>query len=191
MDSLTLICLIGIRRAILEGDVDKALKFTTVYYPQVLQENEQVYFKLRCRRFIEMVRKAAVVKSSMDAKKANGHGSSQDMDLDLNGADNSTWGETMETEGLDSQPDLMELEQEMIEYGQVLQAEYANDPRKEISRALEDIWPLLAYPNPLKEPNVSHLLDRKGRVAVAEELNSAILCESHCTLPLYRKCVCS
>ncbi|EAQ92357.1 hypothetical protein CHGG_00592 [Chaetomium globosum CBS 148.51] len=48
-----------IRRAVLEGDIDRAMKYTDAYYPAVLRDNEQVYFRLRCRKFIEMIRKEA------------------------------------------------------------------------------------------------------------------------------------
>lgn len=161
---------LGIRKAILEGDVDRALKYTNAYYPQVLQENEHVYFKLRCRKFIEMVRRAAQLSLSNEPV---GNGQSQEMDIDGAGADDDSWGdEKIAPAGAD---ELLELEGDMLEYGQTLQTDYASDPRKEITEALAEIWSLVAYPNPLKEPAVSHLLDRKGRTAVAEELNSAIL----------------
>ncbi|RSL40781.1 hypothetical protein CEP53_013154 [Fusarium sp. AF-6] len=163
-----------IRRAILEGDIDRALKYTNAYYPHVLQDNEHVYFRLRCRRFIELVRKAAQLNMLNETKNSNGHGSNaapQSMDIDLNGSDTSAW----EADGGENTAELAELERSMLEYGQKLQEEYANDPRKEVSKALNEIWALVAYQNPLKEPQVSHLLDRRGRVAVAEELNSAIL----------------
>lgn len=68
-----------------------------------------------------------------------------------------------------------DLTQVALLYGQSLQAEYAGDERREVRTALEEIFSLMAYQNPLKESKVAHLLDRKGRVAVAEELNSAIL----------------
>ncbi|KAK5992403.1 Ran-binding protein 9 [Cladobotryum mycophilum] len=159
-----------IRRAILEGDIDRALKLTNACYPQVLRDNEQVYFKLRCRKFIEMVRKAAQLSMVYESKSSNGH-SAQEMDLD----ESHGWGDNMMDTDSGDQAELMRLETNMLEYGQTLQAEYSNDPRKEISKALNEIWALVAYRNPLKEPQVSHLLDRKGRAAVAEELNSAIL----------------
>ncbi|KAI5467107.1 concanavalin A-like lectin/glucanase domain-containing protein [Mariannaea sp. PMI_226] len=163
-----------IRRAILEGDIDRALKYTNAYYPHVLQDNEHVYFRLRCRRFIEMVQKAAQLNMANDSKNSNGFSTDaarRDIDVDMNGSENPAWG-PVDNETL---AELHELERDMLEYGQTLQAEYANDPRKEISNALNEIWALVAYRNPLKEPQVSHLLDRKERVAVAEELNSAIL----------------
>ncbi|RDA93597.1 hypothetical protein CP533_6137 [Ophiocordyceps camponoti-saundersi (nom. inval.)] len=156
-----------IRKAILEGDIDRALKYTNAYYPQVLQDNEEVYFRLRCRKFIEMVCKAAHMRVASDNRRNNGH----EMDID---GETTGWSDSMDTDGSD-QTELMKLEQDMLEFGQALEAQYANDQRKDVSQTLGEIWALVAYSNPLKEPLVSHLLDRKGRSAVAEELNSAIL----------------
>lgn len=165
-----------IRKAILEGDIDRALKYTNAYYPHVLQDNEHVDFRLRCRRFIEMVRKAAQLNMLNDSKKSNGHATEapHDMDLDMNGSESTVWA-TLGADAVENSAELVELERTMLEYGQSLQAKYRDDPRKEVEKALNEIWALVAYRNPLKEPQVSHLLDRKGRVAVAEELNSAIL----------------
>ncbi|KAM3477215.1 hypothetical protein MY5147_002817 [Beauveria neobassiana] len=157
-----------IRRAILEGDVDRALKYTNAYYPHVLREHETVYFKLRCRKFIEMVRKAAQLNMLAEAAE---NGSAQDMDMDANG-DGYEWDDAPVAQ---NESEVLDLERDMLEYGQALQAEYAEDSRKEVGKALDEIWSLIAYRNPLKEPQVSHLLTRKGRVVVAEELNSAIL----------------
>lgn len=82
-----------------------------------------------------------------------------------------------EMEDLDASSDVHDLAQYALQYGQALQAEFADDERKEVRAALKDIFGLMAYQNPLKESKLSYLLDRKGRVAVAEELNSAILRE--------------
>ncbi|CEJ94716.1 hypothetical protein VHEMI10231 [[Torrubiella] hemipterigena] len=153
-----------IRRAVLDGDIDQALEYMEKYYPQVLQENQTVVFKLRCRKFIELVRKAAHINMEAEGRRRNGNSNGDAaMDIDANG-----------TNGFE-QTELQELEINMLVYGQELQREYAGDSRKEITTALEQIWALVAYPNPLKEPEVAHLLDRKGRQAVAEELNAAIL----------------
>ncbi|KAF4996526.1 hypothetical protein FGRMN_4455 [Fusarium graminum] len=161
-----------IRRAILEGDIDRALKYTNAYYPHVLQDNEHVYFRLRCRKFIELVRKLAQLNLGNEANSRHANNTtSYYMDVDPNDVGNPLWeaaGEVIAAENA-------ELERCMLEYGQKLQEEYANDPRIEVSKALNEIWALVAYQNPFKEPQVSHLLDRNGRVAVAEELNSAIL----------------
>ncbi|KUI74076.1 Ran-binding protein 10 [Cytospora mali] len=164
-----------IRRAILEGDIDKAIKHTNLCYAHVLEENEQVYFRLRCRKFIELIRREAEMNmvggggpkgTHAVAASNNGHGQSlpgEDMELDE------------EMEDLDTSLDVRDLAQDALQYGQALQAEFADDERKEVRAALKDIFGLMAYQNPLKESKLSYLLDRKGRVAVAEELNSAIL----------------
>ncbi|PHH66961.1 hypothetical protein CDD81_5313 [Ophiocordyceps australis] len=160
-----------IRQAILEGDIDRALKNTNAYYPQVLQNNEDVSFKLRCRKFIEMVRRAAQLRAAM--RSTNGHAPGpglQAMDVDARG--NEALGSSLQPQ---VSAELMTLEQNMLDYGQSLQAEYARNPRKEITSALGEIWALVAYTNPLQEPSVSHLLDKQGRATAAEELNSAIL----------------
>ncbi|KAK5134671.1 hypothetical protein LTR08_006186 [Meristemomyces frigidus] len=55
-----------IRKAILDGEVDRALKFTGSCYPHVLEEerNREVWFRLRCRKFIEMMRRCAELAAS-------------------------------------------------------------------------------------------------------------------------------
>ncbi|KAI5927049.1 SPRY domain-containing protein [Camillea tinctor] len=161
-----------IRRAILEGDIDRALRYTDKYYSHVLKDNSHVYFKLKCRKFIEMVRKLAE-QNSGTSKKSNGHSYDDipnEMDVDENG-----FTDKMEEDGLDLQADEVDLLIETIEYGQALHAEFKDDPRREVGKTLEDVFALLAYTNPLQVKEVAPLLDRKGRVAVAEELNSAIL----------------
>ena len=161
----------------MEGNVDKALKLTTAFYPRVLRENDEVLFKLECRHFIEMVRQTAEMNMNMEnsSRRRNGltfghEGRMQEMEVDGN---NNISLETTHSGG-----NIADMEQGMLEYGQRLQERYANNPRKEVQVALKDIWGLLAYKNPLKEQRVSHMLDRKGRVVVSEELNSAILCKS-------------
>jgi len=74
---------------------------------------------------------------------------------------------------------------ETLAYGQDLQAEFKNDPRREVGKALKDAFALVAYPDPWNAEGVSHLLDKGGRTAVAEELNGAILGEFFVFFPLY------
>lgn len=79
-----------------------------------------------------------------------------------------------------SQERYQNLLQETIEYGRTLQAEFNEDPRKEIRKSLDEAFALFAYEDPMSAKAVAHLLHRDGRVLVAEELNSAILGESLC-----------
>lgn len=188
----------GIRAAILEGDVEKALKYTNAFYPQVLKDNEHVYFRLRCRKFIEMVRQGAEMQSSTAipaARKSNGHNGdwyddiiNHDMELDDQQQQGNNWDRMDTEEAPENQMQYQQLLQETLAYGKDLQAEFKNDPRREVSKALEEAFALIAYSDPLNAKEVSHLLDPKGRVAVAEELNSAILCKSRSlNMPLYTR----
>jgi len=162
-----------IRRSILDGDIDRALKYTQTHYPTVLKDNEQVYFRLRCRKFIEMIRKEAEFNLAIEKKGLSraGHGDDEEM-LEVDG--HSGWDDRMDMEdGIDAT--VSKLSHEALQYGMELRSEFDNDPRREVSKHLDEIFALIAYPNPLKVKEVAHLLDGTGRVAVAEELNSAIL----------------
>jgi len=171
-----------IRRAILNGDIDRALKYTKSYYPKVLSDNEQVYFRLRCRKFIEMIRKEAELNLLIEKKGASRARQGEDDEVMLEADVHGSWDDQMETEdGIDSAV-VSKLSHEALEYGMELRSEFNNDPRREVSKHLDEIFALIAYPNPLKVKEVAHLLDGTGRVAVAEELNSAILSKFPVTL---------
>ena len=71
--------------------------------------------------------------------------------------------------------EMQKLQMKAIEYGSELMREYGHDrDRSQYRRMLEDIFSLIAYDD-AKSSIHGHLLDRAGRVTVAEELNSAIL----------------
>ncbi|KAF2246434.1 SPRY-domain-containing protein [Trematosphaeria pertusa] len=187
-----------IRAAILDGDIDKALKHTTAYYPSVLRDNENIYFKLRCRKFIEMIRKCNELnaqchpiptppsKRSTTSTLNNRNSTATDdydfeMELDEqlgmhNGAPHWNHPEHMDDEDEleDKEAKLAQLTQDTIQYGMELKSEFATDPRREVKRALEDTFALIAYEN-VRESALAPLLETAGRVPVAEELNSAIL----------------
>ncbi|KAF1835327.1 SPRY-domain-containing protein [Decorospora gaudefroyi] len=190
-----------IRTAILEGDIDKALKHTTAYYPSVLRENENIYFKLRCRKFIEMIRRCGELnaqchpeptpssKRSTASTQNNRNSIATDeydfeMELDEQlGVHNPPpgWDNKDQDDDLEDEDDMEDKEaksrratDETIAYGQELKAEFANDPRREVKRALEDTFALIAYTD-ARESSLAPLLEVAGRVPVAEELNSAIL----------------
>ncbi len=146
--------------------MDRAIKHINHFYPLVLKENEHIFFRLRCRKFIEMVRHEAELNLTGGDKRSNIHLLDMEIDdMDMEDSMDGTDGERQD------------LAHEALAYGQALYAEYANDPRNEIRDVLQDVFSLMAYAIPLKEKEVAHLLDRKERVAVAEELNSAILGE--------------
>jgi hypothetical protein len=157
-----------------------------IFYPQVLINNENVNFQLRRRIFIELIRQGAEMQhpavATNGTKKTNGHSGdwydeviNQDMELDDQQPQSNNW-DRMDTEEVsDNLMDYDTLIQETILEGQKLQADFKDDQRREISKALDEAFSLMAYDDPRNSPEVSHLLDPSGRVAVAEEVNSAIL----------------
>lgn len=113
-------------------------------------------------------------------KSMNGHsttGSDDDydpeMDLDdhVNHADD--W-DRMDTEEADNGLKYQDLLDSAVRYGQELRSEFKDDRSRLVEDAFKDIFSMFAYEDPRKSPT-AHLLDRGGRVPVAEELNSAIL----------------
>jgi Ran-binding protein 9/10 len=188
----------------LEGDIDKAFKHTTAYYPHVLEDNPEIVFRLKCRKFVEMIRRCSdlhepipssnlVTNNSPDISTTNGHTDvfEEDMELDdekENGDENESLPIPLITNG-NAQPEAEvyhhvpadptkydELLQEAMSYGQILMREY-RDEKKEYRKTLEDIFSLIAYDD-AKASVHGHLLETGGRVQVAEELNSAILGET-------------
>ncbi|RAL08647.1 putative Ran-binding protein (RanBP10) [Aspergillus homomorphus CBS 101889] len=170
-----------IRAAILDGDIDKALKYTNAYYANVLQTYPHIHFKLRCRKFLEMMRRCSEL-SAMASKRGrstNGLLDSavfdQDMELDDQAHDGDGWEvEEMEIEDTETAAKSRELLTEAVQYGQQLFIDYPPDERGGDRKMLEDIFSLVAYQDARQSVH-GHYLDPAGRIAVAEELNSAIL----------------
>ncbi|KAH6655534.1 SPRY domain-containing protein [Truncatella angustata] len=167
-----------IRRAILDGDIDKAFKYANLYYPNVLKDNEQVYFRLRCRKFIEKVWRSSCLSNheKISSKKSNGHAVDDNLnEMDLDEDDYSDQMDTQDTPELVSEEAVTASLNETIAYGCELQEEFKDDSRREVRKTLQDVFSLMAYTNPPKEKDLAHFFTRKARATVAEELNSAIL----------------
>jgi hypothetical protein len=132
-----------------------------------------------------MIRQGAEMQNPSSAngsKRTIGHNGdwyddiiNHDMDVDDQQGQNQNWDRMDTEETHETQMEYGRFLQDTVDYGRVLQAEFKDDPRREVSKALEDAFALIAYPDPLNAKEVAHQLDPSGRVAVAEELNSAIL----------------
>lgn len=94
-----------------------------------------------------------------------------DQEMDLDDHDDN-----MDTEDPETTRKHHELLTEAVQYGQQLRMDYPSDDRGGDKKMLDDIFSLVAYPDPKRSVH-GHYLDPAGRVAVAEELNSAILGE--------------
>jgi len=184
----------AIRSAILKGDIDRALRLTNRYYPEVLPNNEKIHFRLRCRKFIEMMRQCA--ETTSPSKKEYHHHNQEDAgyddddedeEMDLEDAndedeeyedDNGGVEWEMEVENEDDEVDDADGEdpkhtlEAALQYGRLLQDDFKDN--EEMRQPLDEAFSLLAYVDPRRSV-VAHLMDEEGRFPVAEELNSAIL----------------
>jgi hypothetical protein len=190
-----------IRRAILDGDIDKALKYTHSFFPQVLQDkrNEDVYFQLRCRKFVEMMRRYAELQNGSENGN-NGHPASEEtfdnqMELDeqLNRESTKRSYQQQQQSSLEEDVDMdistaslpgkatqmtsADYLTTALVYGQELQAEFGSDDRPEVKEQLRQLFAIVAYVDP-RDSVVGEMLDKKGRVEIAEGINGAILGES-------------
>lgn len=180
---MTLISFTEIRAAILDGDIDKALKHTQACYANVLEDNPQIHFKLRCRKFLELMRYAtefSTPTATSMRQRPTSPGISdehavfdQEMELD----DGESWdAEVMDTKDPEASAHFNVLLTEAVQYGQQLCTDYQFAENGVDKKMLADIFSLVAYSEPHQSMH-GHYLDPSGRVAVAEELNSAILGE--------------
>jgi Ran-binding protein 9/10 len=194
-----------IRKAILTGDIDRAISLTQTFYPNVLEKNEPIYFRLRARKFVEMMRMCAdgagpaiksmhspdVDKMAIDNEQLE---EDEQEDDEVHMTDVTPThphskfvidDEDSEDEGLATakqQRREASMLGEALAYGQQLQEDYRDDIREDVQRVLRDAFSLLAYTDP-RGSVVGHLLEESGRKEVAEELNSAILGTDHRSSP--------
>ena len=85
----------------MQGDVDRALKLTNASYPGVLKDNELLYFRLRRRKLVEMIRKVAETEHEDGYTKnnySNGNHSVHDDDMDVDDPVNGAAGWVMDME---------------------------------------------------------------------------------------------
>ena len=152
-----------------------------------MKASPEIVFRMKCRKWVELISKANDLRTEEEAtqkarRASNGYNKgsavadefAQDMELDdqPRGAGDANGNQAPIPES-DSDTQYEALLTKAMEYGQELQRDYRDSPDGE-QKALLDIFSLVAYHNP-KESVHGGLLDRTGRVAVAEELNSAIL----------------
>ena len=102
----------------MKGDIDSAIEETNRLYPTVLANNDILLFNLRCRKFIEMIRK--------------------NEELDMDTGIGSEYEDAMDVMDVDDDKNKT-MSQKIIEtmkYGQELQSIYGQDEREEIKNTL-------------------------------------------------------
>lgn len=139
-----------IRSSILEGDIDKAFKHTTAYYPHVLEDNPEIVFRLKCRKYVEMIRRcselhtpksAAAMTSDLYFTKANpnananGHSNVFDEDMELDD-ENDNENDSFQTTNTSTGNSLTDEEEQHQQHQQ--QADDEDDDNEEEEQEAEE-----------------------------------------------------
>ncbi|EAU92947.2 ran-binding protein 10 [Coprinopsis cinerea okayama7 len=198
--------------AVATGDIDTALKETQEHHPAVFEaEAGLMLFKLRCRKFVELVLATTEMKKEMNqAETRNVPGPSvagssaartssivegdwleddmgMDVDDDATGylgpststASNGHLNPVPEGSTSGSIPSVAQYEAAIsaaIEYGQAISDDYKGDPRPEVQSLFKKTFGILAWDRPLEAGrDVAAFVSKEARVALANELNQAIL----------------
>jgi len=139
------------------GDVDSALKDTTTTFPTVLErEQGLIFFKLRCRKFVELILDAADALKRTQGERADGL---------INRVTPAASAEAAQISLTNA-----------LTYGQQLEFDYKDDSRPEIAVHLKRTFSVVAYEDPLNVAGeVGKIAGQESRNTLAMEMNEAIL----------------
>lgn len=173
-----------IRAYILEGDIDKAIDLCNTHYPSVLKVNPWVEFRLQCRKFMEMVKRAQrginnVVSSvedyetqSLEVSKSSPRKRTPSKAVLVESGGNKK----KKKQKLNHSEQSLESFQDVMEFGSLLKSRYKLDSEQNerMKNELTVTFSTLAYSD-LSHKAVSYLYEIPYIEVVASELNSAIL----------------
>ncbi|KAI9682940.1 MAG: Ran-binding protein 9 [Trizodia sp. TS-e1964] len=146
-----------IRTSIINGDIDLALELLEEHFPSVLNENHMMHFRLKCRKFIDMVFHWADMKHLR--KKELDENVEHAMDIDDSG------------ESADDA--ISQLFNEYIAYGKQLFIDHHQGTEEE-KKLLIDTAFILSEDDP-KTSEIGHLFSPSLRIGLSEDVNSLIL----------------
>ncbi|KAJ2933593.1 hypothetical protein H1R20_g3540, partial [Candolleomyces eurysporus] len=187
--------------AVIRGDIDRAITETEKYHPTVLKAEEGLMlFKLRCRKFVELILETAAMKRELDALEArrerptfappiaDGDGLEESMDMDID--DDQTCelsapqvepiskgaGKQRAENGLVSAAQYEAAINAAIDYGKALRADYKGDTRQVVKQLLTQTFSIIAFHDPLgQRGEMANFVSVNARTQLASELNQAIL----------------
>ncbi|XP_054164353.1 ran-binding protein 9-like [Oppia nitens] len=183
-----------IQQLVLNGHIGEAISLTNKLYPNVLKDNPNLLFALKCRQFVEWISgnesdkapigaAAAMTASYSPNNSTNGvndcnGNSSEQMEVDVNDNNtndtNNTYSEEQsvseETEAKFTR--LLAFGKELNALSQQLKRQFGTN---EFNRQLlQDTFSLLAYSDPWSSPVGWHL-NPSEREGVCQQLNNAIV----------------
>jgi hypothetical protein len=124
-----------IRKSVLEGDIDNVFRLCKEHYPSVLNDNPIILFRLKCRKFMEMVKR--VQYSTPQANMIGGEDEAQSLAVSQNNQSPPSKRSTNNAD-LDAYPDNKKRQKlcderylgsfvDVMAYGNKLKAQYAQE----------------------------------------------------------------
>ncbi|KAF9493903.1 SPRY-domain-containing protein [Pleurotus eryngii] len=152
--------------AVMEGDIDGAIQEAKQCYQDVLEMDDGlVLFKLKCRKFVELVMKSTEMKDKM----SNG-GEEDSMVMDIDDEEDKPIANGYVAAAYEK------ALTDAISYGQGLHSEYKDDARSEVQDVLKRTFGILAFYDPRKAVgSASEVVGKDARMELATEVNRAIL----------------
>jgi hypothetical protein len=190
--------------SVISGDIDTALSDTKTHYPSVLDAEEGLMlFKLRCRKFVELILEASELKKKMKSQVQEDEaieemdGIYEDgmgMDIDdesssINGFGGTSNHPVRGGKGISFPPGdpvwpgstASQYEtalNQAIAYGQMLSNDHKADTRPQVREIFKRTFAIVAWEDPMTTGGlVSEVVGHEAKVALASELNQAILSE--------------
>ncbi|KAF5311882.1 hypothetical protein D9619_003081 [Psilocybe cf. subviscida] len=191
----------NIVNSVLAGDIDNAITSIQTHYPSVLEADDHlILFKLRCRKFVELILETTEMKKKMKRlreketekrKEAEvaAHDGWMDEDMDMDVDEDATGplgrytpqGSALGLDGEGNTAASIATQYEAalnaaIMYGQQLSNDHQSDPRPELQQLFKKTFGIVAWEDPLEAGGpTAELVGDEARAALAHEINQAIL----------------
>ena len=189
-----------------DGNIDEAVDLLRDHYPSVLKADQQlVSFKLRLRKFVELILGTTELKKKMKASKEREQQHwkadppqdswmADEMGMDIDEDVPSTMSEpTLSSNSTSSQyghdkymnPQLKEINAQYedalntaILHGQTLWRDFYSDPKPELEALFHKTFGIVAWEDPsAADSDSADIVGQQSRTALAHEVNDAILSE--------------
>ncbi|KAJ7151584.1 SPRY-domain-containing protein [Mycena filopes] len=172
--------------SVVAGDIDAAMAETKEHYPTVLEADEGLMlFKLRCRKFVELLLDATELHKKMKAEEAALDDDEMGMDVDDDAVPlESPISPRFPAKRVSFSPARATSSKAQVEtalnqaiiYGQALLNDYTSDKRPEVQTMFNRTVGIVAWHDPIEHGGVAaEVAGPEARVDLANELNQAIL----------------
>ncbi|RWS30571.1 ran-binding protein 9-like protein [Leptotrombidium deliense] len=175
-----------IQKLVLSGRIGDAIDCTNRLYPDVLKNDPNLLFALKCRQFVEMIRGLESERNSERhfgsnsssvtngvSNDCNGNSSNEKMEVDDEKCDKDIICEEMSSDdNVSKLSRVLAFGKELNSLSQQLKRQYGTNEKNK--KLLQDAFSLLAYSDPLSSP-VGWQLDASERENVCQQLNNAIV----------------